>query len=162
LPVITIRPFNTYGPRQSARAIIPTIITQALTNGAVHLGALDPTRDLTFVTDTVAGLIAAGDAPDALGETINLGSGRHISIGDLAARIFDLLAVDGVSAHLAHDADRVRPTNSEVEHLCSDRSKAKRLLGWEPAVSLSDGLLATIAAIRSDIDSYPRVGAYQR
>ncbi len=162
LPVVTVRPFNTYGPRQSARAIIPTIITQALTSGAVRLGALEPTRDLTFVADTVAGLIAAANAPDVIGETINLGSGRDISIGDLAARIFALLGEEGVRARIEHDADRVRPDESEVDRLCADASKAKRLLGWEPTMSLSGGLLATIAAIRSDLDSYPRVSTYQR
>jgi dTDP-glucose 4,6-dehydratase len=162
VPVVTVRPFNTFGPRQSARAIIPTIITQALTGGTVRLGALEPTRDLTYVTDTVAGLIAAADAPDVVGETINLGTGEHISIGDLATRIFELLELSGVHAHVEHDADRVRPRNSEVERLCSDPSKAKRLLGWEPVVSLSEGLAATIAAIRVDLDSYPRVGTYQR
>lgn len=162
VPVVTVRPFNTFGPRQSARAIIPTIITQALTDGTVRLGALEPTRDLTYVTDTVAGLIAAADAPDVVGETINLGTGEHISIADLATRIFELLEPYGVHAHVEHDADRVRPKDSEVERLCSDPSKAKRLLGWEPEVSLTDGLGATIAAIRSDLDSYPRVGTYQR
>jgi NAD dependent epimerase/dehydratase len=162
LPVVTVRPFNTFGPRQSARAIVPTIITQALTAGTVRLGALDPTRDLTFVTDTVAGMIAAADAPGVIGETINLGTGNHISIGDLATEIFELLAPDGVHPHLEHDTDRDRPAGSEVERLCSDPSKARRLLGWEAKVSLLDGLLATIAAIRTDIDSYPSVGTYQR
>ncbi|MDQ6777814.1 MAG: GDP-mannose 4,6-dehydratase [Actinomycetota bacterium] len=162
VPVVTVRPFNTFGPRQSARAIVPTIITQALTDGTVRLGALEPTRDLTYVTDTAAGMIAAADAPDAVGETINLGTGDHVSIGDLATRIFDLLERSGVHAHIEHDPGRVRPRNSEVERLCSDPSKAKRLLGWKPEVSLTDGLVATIAAIRSDLDSYPRVGTYQR
>ena len=162
VPVVTVRPFNTFGPRQSARAIVPTIITQALTSGLVHLGALEPTRDLTFVTDTVAGLVAAASAPDALGETINLGTGSHISIGALASRIFELLADEGVAARIEHDTARVRPANSEVERLCSDRSKAKRLLAWEPVVPLNDRLLATIGAIRSDLGSYPRVGSYQQ
>lgn len=162
LPVVTVRPFNTFGPRQSARAVIPTIITQALADGTVRLGALDPTRDLTFVTDTVAGLVAAADAPDVVGETINLGTGRHISIGDLATRIFELLAQDGISAYIEPDAGRLRPAGSEVEQLCADPSKAGRLLGWAPAVSLTDGLVATIAAIRADMASYRRVGTYQR
>lgn len=162
LPVVTVRPFNTFGPRQSARAIVPTIITQALSDGPVRLGALEPTRDLTYVTDTAAGMIAAADASDVVGETINLGTGEQISIGDLANRIFELLERSGVHAHIEHDADRVRPRDSEVERLCSDPSKAKRLLGWEPEVSLTDGLTATIEAIRSDLDSYPRVGTYQR
>lgn len=162
VPVATARPFNTFGPRQSARAIIPTVITQALTSGVVRLGALEPTRDLTFVTDTVAGMIAAADSPAAIGETINLGNGSHISIGELAARILELLADEGVSAQIEHDPDRVRPQQSEVEHLCADNRKARELLGWEPAVSLSDGLAATIAELRKDIGSYQRVGTYQR
>lgn len=162
LPVVTVRPFNTYGPRQSAGAIIPTIITQALRSGEVRLGALEPTRDLTFVTDTVVGMVAAADAPDVVGETINIGTGDHISIGDLATRLFELLSREGVNAHMKHDTDRIRPSGSEVEHLCADPSKAKRLLGWEPQVALNDGLAATIAAISADIESYPRVGTYQR
>jgi NAD dependent epimerase/dehydratase len=162
LPVVTIRPFNTFGPRQSARAIVPTIITQAFAGGQVRLGALDPTRDLTFVSDTVAGLIAAADAPGVVGETINLGTGTEISIRRLAGRVFELLERFGVRAELEHDADRMRPESSEVERLCADVRKAKRLLGWEPSVSLDEGLLETIAAIQADIDSYPRIGIYHR
>jgi NAD dependent epimerase/dehydratase len=162
VPVVTVRPFNTFGPRQSARAIIPTIITQALTTGRARLGSLEPTRDLTFVTDTVAGMIAAATAPDVVGETVNLGSGKEISIGDLAKRILALLTEDGVSAHLEFDADRIRPLDSEVERLCADASKARRLLGWEPAMPLTDGLLATVSAIRSNLASYPGAGTYQR
>lgn len=162
LPVVTIRPFNTFGPRQSARAIIPTIITQALATGGVRLGASEPTRDLTFVTDTVEGLIAAAEAREVLGETINLGSGHEISIGQLAERILVLLSDDGVHARIEHDPDRLRPQRSEVERLCSDTTKARRLLHWEPKVRLTDGLVATIAGIRADIDSYPRVAVYQR
>jgi NAD dependent epimerase/dehydratase len=162
LPVVTVRPFNTYGPRQSARAIVPTIITQALTTGVVRLGSLEPTRDLTFVTDTVAGLVAAGQAPDVAGETINLGNGKEISIGELAARIFELLGDQARDARIEHESQRVRPSQSEVERLCADTSKARRLLGWEPRVSLDGGLAATIEAIRSDLDRYPRVGSYQR
>lgn len=162
VPVVTVRPFNIFGPRQSARAIVPTIITQALTSGAVRLGALHPTRDLTFVTDTVAGMVAAARAPNVVGETINLGSGEEISIGDLATRTFQLLERDGVVASLEADSERLRPQDSEVERLVADAGKARRLLGWRPTLSLADGLLATISAIRSDLESYPRVGMYQR
>jgi NAD dependent epimerase/dehydratase len=162
VPVVTVRPFNTFGPRQSARAIVPTIITQALAGDSVRLGALTPTRDLTFVTDTVAGLIAASEARDVVGETINLGSGHEITIGELAERIFSLLAEDGVSAQIESDSGRLRPQRSEVERLCADTSKARRLLAWNPAVSLDAGLVATIAAIRADLGSYPAVGTYQR
>lgn len=163
VPVVTVRPFNTYGPRQSARAIIPTIVTQALTSGTVRLGALEPTRDLTYVADTAAGMIAASDAPDDLiGETFNLGNGKHISIGDLAQRIFDRLALDGERPTLVTDASRLRPAQSEVERLCADAGKARRLLRWEPKVSLTEGLDATIAAIRADLSAYHEIGAYQR
>jgi len=162
LPVVTVRPFNTYGPRQSARAIIPTIITQALTTGVVRLGSLEPTRDLTFVTDTAAGLLSAGQAPGVIGQTINLGNGKEISIGELAGRIFEMLASDGREIRIEQDEQRVRPRDSEVERLCADASKARRMLGWEPRVSLTEGLAATIEAIRSDLDRYPRVGTYQR
>ncbi|MGI9185280.1 MAG: SDR family NAD(P)-dependent oxidoreductase [Solirubrobacteraceae bacterium] len=162
LPVVTVRPFNTYGPRQSARAIIPTIVTQALTAGTVRLGALEPTRDLTFVTDTAAGMIAASEAPDVVGETFNLGNGKHIAVGSLAERIIDLVAADGPRPPIESDPDRLRPPNSEVEQLCADATKARRQLGWEPQTTLSEGLRQTIAAIRADLDSYPQVGSYQR
>lgn len=162
LPVVTVRPFNTYGPRQSARAIVPTIITQGLTAGVVRLGSLEPTRDLTFVTDTVAGLVRAGQAPGVIGQTINLGNSKEISIGELAARIVALLAGEDREIRIERDDERVRPSGSEVDRLCADTGKARRLLGWEPSVSLTDGLTATIEAIRSDLDRYPRVGSYQR
>lgn len=162
VPVVTVRPFNTYGPRQSARAIIPTIITQGLSAGTVRLGALEPTRDLTFVTDTAAGMIAAAEAADVVGETFNLGNGKHISVGALAQRIFDLLAQDGPRPTIESDPTRLRPQDSEVEQLCADASKARQRLGWEPMMSLADGLGETIAAIRADLDSYPRLGTYQR
>jgi dTDP-glucose 4,6-dehydratase len=162
LPVVTVRPFNTYGPRQSARAIVPTIITQALTTGVVRLGSLEPTRDLTFVTDTAAGLLSAGEAPGVIGETINLGNGKEISIGELAASIFDLLAGEGREIRIEQDPQRIRPPDSEVDRLCADASKAGRMLGWEPRVSLSEGLATTIEAIRSELERYPRVGTYQR
>jgi dTDP-glucose 4,6-dehydratase len=162
LPVVTVRPFNTFGPRQSARAIVPTIITQSLANGTIRLGALQPTRDLTFVTDTVDGMIAAGFAPRVVGETINLGNGSEISIGQLASRILDLLARDGIHATIEQEPSRLRPQQSEVGRLCADTTKARRLLGWCPKVSLDEGLTATISAIRADIASYPRIGAYHR
>jgi NAD dependent epimerase/dehydratase len=162
VPVVTVRPFNAYGPRQSARAIIPTIITQALTSPLVKLGALAPTRDLTFAKDTARGMMMAGDCADAvLGQTINLGNQREISVGDLAAKILALLKERGVNAELSHDAERLRPGASEVERLCAKSQKAKELLGWEPKYSLSDGLRLTIDAIQREIAHY-KPGSYQR
>lgn len=157
LPVVTLRPFNTYGPRQSARAVIPTIITQALTGSAVRLGNLDARRDFTYVSDTVQGLLRAATTPGIEGETIHLGSGNDICIGDLAHQIFNLL---GRSLEIQGDSQRLRPEKSEVQRLLSDNRLAKRLLGWEPQVDLSQGLSATIAWIRQHQELY-QPGAYQ-
>lgn len=157
LPVVTVRPFNTYGPRQSARAVIPAIIAQALAGGPVRLGSLHPTRDLTYVSDTVAGFIAAGEAPAAPGMTYNLGTGTEISIGDLAARV---CALTGGDLDIIGDDDaRVRPERSEVERLLSDNSSARDALGWTPRVSLDDGLTATIEWMRPRVEQY-RPGTY--
>jgi NAD dependent epimerase/dehydratase len=151
LPVVVLRPFNTYGPRQSARAVIPTIITQLLAGRSVRLGALTPTRDLTFAQDTADGFVAAGEAPDAPGRTINLGVGREISIGDLAERIHRLM---GKPYDVAHDAQRDRPVASEVERLLSDNRLAKELLGWEPRHTLDAGLEATIEWLERHLHRY--------
>jgi NAD dependent epimerase/dehydratase len=143
-PVVTLRPFNTFGPRQSARAIIPTIIAQALERDAVELGSLDPQRDLTFVSDTVDGFIRAATQPGIEGETINLGVGETHSIGQLAKRILGLMGVD---KPIRLDPRRIRPVASEVMKLVSDNSKAHRLLGWEPRIALDDGLSQSIAFV---------------
>lgn len=156
LPVVTVRPFNTYGPRQSGRAIVPTIITQALSDSAVRLGNLAPTRDFNFVTDTVEGFLRAGEVPGAVGGTFNLGSGRDIAIGDLAALIGRLL---GKPVVIEQDGQRVRPDGSEVERLLADSAAARRVLGWAPRVSLEDGLQTTIDWVRGHLDAY-RQGAY--
>jgi dTDP-glucose 4,6-dehydratase len=156
LPVVTVRPFNTFGPRQSARAVIPTIITQALNGSEIRLGNLEPTRDLNFVADTVEGFIKAAETPKAIGETINLGSGREISIGDLAALILTLLIRD---IPIALDGARVRPENSEVDRLCADSRKGQSILGWSPKYSLEDGLAATVDWIRENSERY-RSGVY--
>lgn len=150
-PVAIARPFNTYGPRQSSRAVIPTIITQALKGGAVRLGSTTPTRDLCYVGDTAAGVIRIGESDNALGEAINLGTGTEISIGDLANRIFHLL---GREPQILSDDQRVRPGKSEVMRLIADSGKAKRLLDWEPKVSLDEGLLRTIDWIRANPDFF--------
>jgi NAD dependent epimerase/dehydratase len=151
LPVVTIRPFNTYGPRQSGRAVIPTIVTQTLTRDRVRLGNLSPTRDLNFVLDTVAGFIAAAEHPEALGQVINLGTGREISIGDLAQTIFTLL---GKEASIEPDDQRTRPDASEVDRLCADITRARQVLGWRPQYNLEEGLRLTIAWIKDNLASY--------
>ena len=141
LPVVTVRPFNTFGPRQSARAVTPTIISQALKGTQVNLGSLDPVRDLTFVEDTVAGLIAAASVDEANGQVINLGSGQGVSIRELAQMVFEIIGGDH---EIVFDEQRERPDRSEVMTLISDNSKALEMLGWKPEVSLKDGLSQTI------------------
>ena len=138
-PVTIIRPFNTYGPRQSARAVIPTIVTQLLGGAKCdRLGALHPTRDLSFVRDTARGLVAALDAGDDIaGEVINLGSGFEISIGDLACEIAGII---GMPFAIEQDDERLRPAKSEVARLLSDNRKAARLLDWRPEHVGIDGL----------------------
>ena len=145
LPVATVRPFNTYGPRQSGRAVIPTIVGQALASDRVKLGALTPTRDFTFVEDTVRGFLAIAACDAAIGRTLNLGNGREISVGDVAARI---VARVGRPVPIVADEERARPGNSEVMRLICDASRARELTGWQPEVSLDDGLDRVIAFIR--------------
>jgi NAD dependent epimerase/dehydratase len=144
VPVVTLRPFNTYGPRQSARAVIPTIITQlAAGREEVALGALEPTRDLVYAADTARAFIAAATAPaDAVvGRVLNAGTGREISIGDLAALIASLM---GRPLRLREEAERLRPAASEVLRLLADASRLRELTGWAPTMSLEDGLAVTI------------------
>lgn len=156
LPVVTVRPFNTYGPRQSGRAVIPTIVTQALANEAIRLGNISPTRDLNYVDDTVEGFIKAAESSKAVGEVINLGTGREISIGELAATI---LRTMGKDLQVITDSERVRPGGSEVERLCADANKARELLGWEPKHSLEEGLTRTVEWIRENNERF-RLGVY--
>ncbi|WP_369201415.1 GDP-mannose 4,6-dehydratase [Streptomyces sp. PU-14G] len=143
LPVTVVRPFNTYGPRQSARAVIPSILAQ-LHSGAreIKLGSLEPTRDFTYVTDTAAGFLALAGSEAAVGQVVNLGTGREISIGQLAR---ELVAASGAEAQIVTDAERMRPAASEVARLLSDNSRARELSGWAPAVSLREGLARTSA-----------------
>jgi len=153
LPALTVRAFNTFGPRQSARAIVPTIVVQALGREEIELGATYPVRDLTYVEDTVAGLVAAAEAEGAaVGRTVNLGRGEGISVGDLAALVCDLL---DRPCRVATRSERVRPEGSEVDRLVSDNRLAAELLGWRPRVSLREGLERTIAWIRSNPGSFP-------
>ena len=151
LPVVTVRPFNTFGPRQSARAIIPTIITQCLVGNTIRLGNLTPTRDLNYVLNTVNGFILAASAQAAVGRTINVGSGREISIGDLAQLIARLT---GRPITIESDQQRMRPEKSEVERLLADNRLARELLGWEPAITLEKGLELTIEWIKANLKRY--------
>jgi dTDP-glucose 4,6-dehydratase len=150
-PVTTVRPFNTFGPRQSARAFIPTIISQALERDEIRLGSLTPERDMTFVSDTVAGFMAAAAYRGIEGMTINLGTGSTYSVGWFAERILKLMEVD---KPVVQDDERLRPLLSEVMKLVSDNALARETMGWSPTVSLDDGLLQTIAFIRKNRLAY--------
>lgn len=156
LPVVTVRPFNTYGPRQSTRAVIPTIITQALAGDVIRLGDLSSRRDFTFVADTVAGFLAAGAAASVAGQEINLGNDEDIAIGELAQLICRLA---GVSPRIESDPARWRPAASEVRRLHASAGRAGQLLGWRPAVRLEEGLERTIAWFRQNLARY-RPGVY--
>jgi NAD dependent epimerase/dehydratase len=151
LPVATLRPFNTFGPRQSARAVIPTLITQALTSDRVHLGSLAPVRDLTFVEDTVQAFLRMAEVDDAVGRVIHTGTGRGVTIGELATLV---LARVNPDATIVADEERVRPEQSEVMHLVCDPTLAGKVLGWKPRVTLEEGLDRTIAWIREHLDAY--------
>ena len=152
LPVTIIRPFNTYGPRQSARAVIPTIITQILSGKKeIKLGNLRPTRDLNFVRDIVNGFYMVGLHPDTVGDVFNLGTGKEISIGDLARRIANLMGKD---LEIVIDQNRIRPEKSEVERLCADATKARKITSWESMYTLDEGLKITIEWIKKHFDVY--------
>jgi dTDP-glucose 4,6-dehydratase len=155
LPVVTLRPFNTYGPRQSARAIVPTIITQALTQKKVFLGAMHPTRDLNYVSDTVEGFLRIAQTPAIEGKTYHIGSGREISIGELADRILKII---GGNIPVEFDATRIRPKASEVNRLICDASRAQAELGWSPKVDLDEGLSNTVEWISRNLTAYRGAG----
>jgi len=156
LPVVTVRPFNTFGPRQSARAVIPAIITQLLAGKKIKLGNVTPTRDLNFVGNTVEGFVLAASASGAVGKTINIGSGREISILDLAQMIARLMKKP---LKIETEKQRLRPDGSEVERLLADNRLAREILGWQPRVSLEDGLKHTIKWMRWNSKKY-RSGVY--
>ena len=156
VPVVTARPFNAYGPRQSARAVIPTIITQAFAGTAIRLGHTAPTRDFTFVLDTVEGFVRLAEAPGVVGQVVNLGSGEEIAVADLAQQI---LRVIGADLPIEDDPQRGRPAESEVDRLCADVGRARSLIGWQPKYSLADGLRQTVDWYRGNLDSY-RPGVY--
>jgi NAD dependent epimerase/dehydratase len=150
VPVAVIRPFNTYGPRQSARAVIPTILSQLHAGASeIKLGSTTPTRDFNYVDDTARGFMAVAESDRALGHVVNVGSGREISIGDLADL---LISVSGADAKVVTDESRVRPGDSEVERLLCDNSRAREWCGWEPQVSLEEGLRRTSDWVRDHLD----------
>jgi NAD dependent epimerase/dehydratase len=151
LPVVTLRPFNTYGPRQSARAVIPTMIMQALTRDVIRLGNLDTTRDFTYVTDTVRGFLHAAQTPNIEGRTINLGTGQEMRVGDLAEQI---IALVGRPVRIEIDPTRLRPEKSEVQRLLSNNQLAQSLMAWQPEVPFEDGLRSTIAWVEQNIALY--------
>jgi NAD dependent epimerase/dehydratase len=156
LPVCVLRPFNTYGPRQSARAIIPTIISQALAGPTLRLGSLHPRRDLTYVEDTAAAFVAAATSEGAVGRTIQLGTNHDVSVGDLVDMVAEVL---GRELTVETDPARVRPDKSEVERLISGPQHARELLDWEPTVDLREGLARTIDWIERNVHRY-RVDHY--
>jgi len=151
LPVATIRPFNIYGPRQSLRAVIPTMITQALSKDTINLGSLTPTRDFTFITDTVEAFIKIARNDKTIGKTYNIGSNKEISIDDLAKKICTLT---NPNCEIIQEKIRMRPQNSEVERLRADNSIALKDLNWKPCISLEKGLRKTIHWIKTNIHKY--------
>lgn len=155
LPVVIARPFNAYGPHQSARAIVPAIATQALRGPRVRLGSLAPRRDLTYVSDTVAGLIAIAAADGVDGLTLQLGTGRDVSIGELVELIGELV---GRELQIEHEPGRVRPAASEVPRLVCDAARTTELTGWEPRIDLRSGLARTVAWIQRNQDRYRPAG----
>ncbi len=156
LPLSIARPFNTYGPRQSSRAVIPTIITQALTQTSVKLGNLRSTRDFNFVSDTVEGFIAIAETDAAIGKTVNIGSGIEVSILDLSEMIFDLIGGN----HTVDVEDlRMRPKASEVDRLCAQSNLLQQMTTWRPRVPLREGLEQTIEWIAQNLNQYS-IGSY--
>ncbi|MEG0896782.1 MAG: NAD-dependent 4,6-dehydratase LegB [Ruthenibacterium sp.] len=152
LPVTIVRPFNTYGPRQSARAVIPTIITQLLRGKTeIHMGSLTPTRDFNYVKDTAAGFMAMADCDAAIGQEINIATEREVSIGDLAN---ELIRQINPAAKIVTDEERLRPEKSEVNRLLGSAAKLKALTGWAPAFTFEQGLAETVAFLKANLDAY--------
>jgi len=152
LPVVTVRPFNTFGPRQSARAVIPTAISQALTRDKITMGSLKPVRDLTFVKDTAEGFIKVGLSDKVIGQTVNLGVGNGTTIGTIVKTILRLLGKEDIP--IEQDPLRVRPAKSEVMQLVSDNTIARQVCGWEPKYDLETGLAETIEWVKEHINMY--------
>lgn len=155
LPSVTVRPFNTYGPHQSTRAVIPTIITQALAGDPVRLGSLHPRRDLTFVSDTVAAFTAAAAAPGIEGTTLQLGTGHDVSVGEIVEMVGRVLGRELV---VELDEARVRPGSSEVERLIATPARARELTGWHPRVELREGLERTVDWLQRNLGRVARDG----
>jgi NAD dependent epimerase/dehydratase len=149
LPVAIIRPFNTYGPRQSTRAVIPSLLGQLYGDAErIRVGAVSPTRDFNFVSDTVSGFLAVASSDRAAGEVVNIGSGREIAIGDLIELLFE---VTGLRKGIVVENERLRPTGSEVQRLLCDNTRAREWAGWKPEVSLEEGLRATADWVRNNL-----------
>ncbi len=157
LPVIVVRPFNTYGPRQSKRAIIPSIIIQALTGNEISVGNLKPTRDFNYVLDTVSGLIKLAESDKADGEVVNIGSGKEISIESLINKILFILKKD---CRIIKDPKKIRPLKSEVMRLCADNSKIKEITSWDSKFSIDEGLEKTINWIKNNLGEYNAPAGY--
>lgn len=151
VPVAIIRPFDTFGPRQSARAVIPTMISQALTKEQMYLGSLHPTRDYTYIDDMIDAFIKIAESPSSVGDVINIGSNFEISIGDIARKVISII---GKNKEVLVDPKRIRPQKSEVERLWCDNTKARELLAWEPKIGFDEGLKMTIAWISDNISLY--------
>jgi NAD dependent epimerase/dehydratase len=152
LPTVTVRPFNTFGPRQSSRAFIPTVITQALTLEKINMGSLEPVRDMTFVKDTAEGFIKVGLCDKVVGQVVNLGIGRGETISTMVKMVLRLLGREEMPVE--QDPARVRPAKSEVMRLISDNTKAREICGWKPQYTLEDGLVETIEWIKKNLHNY--------
>jgi nucleoside-diphosphate-sugar epimerase len=152
LPAVTVRPFNTFGPRQSSRAFIPTVVSQALSRKKILLGSLEPVRDMTFVKDTAEGLIIVGLSDKVLGQAVNLGVGNGQTIGSIAKTILHIL--DKQNVPIEEDVARIRPEKSEVMRLISDNTKAREICGWSPNYSFEQGLAETIEWIKKNLNRY--------
>ena len=152
LPVVTVRPFNTFGPRQSSRAFIPTVISQALSREKIVMGSLEPVRDMTFVKDTVQGLIKVGLSDNVVGQVVNLGMGNGQTIGEMAKAVLSILGKQNLP--IEQDKRRIRPEKSEIMRLISENTKARKICGWIPNYNFEEGLAETIAWIKKNLHRY--------
>jgi len=152
LPVVTVRPFNTFGPRQSSRAFIPTVISQALTRKKIAVGSLEPVRDMTFVKDTVEGLITVGSCNEVVGQVVNLGMGNGQTTGEMVKTMLRILGKENMP--IERETTRIRPAKSEVMRLISDNTKAREICGWNPRYNFEDGLTETVEWIKKNLHRY--------